>query len=53
MNLIIPANAYTVKLRLSAPPPRICVPFIENQLLHRPKTKNYITEGAKKKKKIQ
>ena len=27
-------------------PPRISAPFIEN---HRPKTKNYITEGAKKK----
>ena len=36
---------YTVKTRFSAPPPpRI----IENQWLHRPKIKNYITEGAKK-----
>ena len=39
----------TVKLRLSAPLEKSPLPlYIENHRLHRPKTKNYITEHEKK-----
>ena len=31
-----------------APSARLTAPSIENQWFHRPKIKNYITEGAKK-----